>query len=133
MAIRLREVEGVLIALCAAETDAMPNDVYIDDGQHYTLACPDDPNFPEHEDEDRPGYVILNEEQRYAITMKLNRDHKSNGLEPDAIQDELHNRLAETQKLRDAETELLKWLAAIDRADAATAYDPYNHVGSEVK
>ncbi len=39
MAIRLRKVEGTLIALCAAETDPMPDDVYLDDGQHYAIAA----------------------------------------------------------------------------------------------
>lgn len=39
MAIRLRTVAGIRIALCAAETDAMPGDVYLDDGEHYALAA----------------------------------------------------------------------------------------------
>ncbi len=39
MAIRLRKVNGMLIALCAAETAAMPDDVYLDDGQHYAIAA----------------------------------------------------------------------------------------------
>lgn len=39
MAIRLRTVNGVRVALCAAETDAMPGDVYLDDGEHYALAA----------------------------------------------------------------------------------------------
>ncbi|WP_119305214.1 hypothetical protein [Dongia deserti] len=39
MAIRLRTVNGVRIALCAAETDPMPGDVYLDDGDHYALAA----------------------------------------------------------------------------------------------
>ena len=39
MAIRLRDVDGVLVALCAAKTNAQPNDVYLDDAQHYALAC----------------------------------------------------------------------------------------------
>lgn len=39
MAIRLRTVSGLRVALCAAETDAMPGDVYIDDGDHYALAA----------------------------------------------------------------------------------------------
>lgn len=38
MAIRLRTVSGVRIALCAVETDAQPGDVYLDDGEHYALA-----------------------------------------------------------------------------------------------
>lgn len=39
MAIRLRSVGGVRVALCAAETDAMPGDLYLDDGDHYALAA----------------------------------------------------------------------------------------------
>ena len=39
MAIRLRTVSGVRVALCAAETDAMPGDVYLDDGEQYALAA----------------------------------------------------------------------------------------------
>jgi len=38
MAIRLREVDGVQVALCAAKTFAEPGDVYIHDGWHYALA-----------------------------------------------------------------------------------------------
>lgn len=39
MAIRLRTVDGVRVALCAAETDPKPGDVYLDDGEHYALAA----------------------------------------------------------------------------------------------
>lgn len=39
MAIRLRTVNGVRVALCAAETDAQPGDVYLDDSDHYALAA----------------------------------------------------------------------------------------------
>jgi hypothetical protein len=39
MAIRLRTVEGVRVALCAVESDAQPGDVYLDDGDHYALAA----------------------------------------------------------------------------------------------
>lgn len=39
MAIRIRSVNGVRVALCAAETDPMPGDVYLDDGDHYALAA----------------------------------------------------------------------------------------------
>lgn len=39
MAIRIREVEGVLIALCAAETDPQEGDLYLDDNAHYALAA----------------------------------------------------------------------------------------------
>jgi hypothetical protein len=39
MAIRLRRIEGCLVALCAAETDAEPGDRYLDDEEHYALAA----------------------------------------------------------------------------------------------
>jgi len=39
MAIRLRTVEGRRIALCAAETDAIPGDIYLDNNDHYALAA----------------------------------------------------------------------------------------------
>lgn len=39
MSIRLRTVGGVRVAVCAAETDEMPGDVYLDDGEHYALAA----------------------------------------------------------------------------------------------
>jgi hypothetical protein len=37
MAIRLRIVQGKLIAVCAARTVEKPGDFYLDDGQHYAL------------------------------------------------------------------------------------------------
>lgn len=39
MAIRIRRVDGVLVALCAVETDEKPGDLYLDDGMHYALAA----------------------------------------------------------------------------------------------
>lgn len=43
MAIRLRTVEldgqKIRVALCAAETDPEPGDVYLDDGDHYAIAA----------------------------------------------------------------------------------------------
>lgn len=39
MAIRLRTVNGVMIALCAVESDPMPDDLYLDDAHHYALAA----------------------------------------------------------------------------------------------
>lgn len=39
MSIRLRRVCGEWVALCAAETVALPGDIYLDDGLHYALAC----------------------------------------------------------------------------------------------
>lgn len=39
MAIRLRTVAGLRVALCAAETNALPGDVYVDDGDHHALSA----------------------------------------------------------------------------------------------
>lgn len=39
MAIRLRMVKGHCVALCAYETDEKKGDIYLDDSQHYALAC----------------------------------------------------------------------------------------------
>ncbi len=39
MAIRLRNVSGTRVALCAVETDPLPGDVYLDDADHYALVA----------------------------------------------------------------------------------------------
>ncbi len=39
MAIWLRHVNGLLVALCAAETDPKMGDEYLDDAEHYALAA----------------------------------------------------------------------------------------------
>ena len=39
MAIRLRTVGCVRVALCAVETDPQPDDLYLDDADHYALMC----------------------------------------------------------------------------------------------
>ena len=39
MAIRLRTVDGVRVALCAVEADPRPDDLYLDDADHYALMC----------------------------------------------------------------------------------------------
>ncbi len=38
MAIRLREVKGEPMAICAAYSEEKPGDIYIDDSWHYALA-----------------------------------------------------------------------------------------------
>lgn len=45
MAIRLRAVDGHLIAVCAARSVAKPGDVYLDDEQHHALAVKFDQDF----------------------------------------------------------------------------------------
>ena len=39
MSIRVRVVDGTMIALCAAETDEKSGDLYLDDNVHYALAA----------------------------------------------------------------------------------------------
>lgn len=90
MAIRLRTVGGIRVALCAAETDELPDDTYLHDGDHYALAA------------------------------KFSRDWSGQVAgwpypEEWAAMD--------SQKLRDAEEELNKWLAS-DQARANNAPRP---------
>lgn len=79
MAIRLRSVGGVRVALCAVESDEHPGDIYLDDGDHYALAA------------------------------KFSRDwigHPS-------VEYPIEWAAMDTQKLRDAEEELIKWQASL--------------------
>ena len=39
MAIRIRRVDNLTVALCAVETDEVPGDLYLDDAAHYALAA----------------------------------------------------------------------------------------------
>jgi hypothetical protein len=39
VAIRIRQVNGYTVALCAVETDAMEGDIYLDDNIQYALAA----------------------------------------------------------------------------------------------
>jgi hypothetical protein len=39
MAIRLRTVDGIRVALCAVESDVKPGDIYLDDADHLALAA----------------------------------------------------------------------------------------------
>ena len=38
MAIRIRNIKGKIVALCAAKTKAEKNDIYLDDNVHHALA-----------------------------------------------------------------------------------------------
>ena len=82
MAIRIRTINGITIALCAAETDPVDGDIYIDDSAHYALAA----KFCK----DWQGKII--DWQYPEIWAEM-----------------------ETQKKRDAETELKKWLDNLER------------------
>ncbi len=37
MAIRIREINGITVALCAAKTTAEDDDIYLDDSVHHAL------------------------------------------------------------------------------------------------
>ena len=98
MAVRLRTVNGVRVALCAAETDEKPGDVYLDDGDHYALAA------------------------------KFRRDWY--GQMNDFMYPEEWAAM-DSQKLRDAEEELKRWLDQYEQVpdrDAAV----FRHVGIPV-
>lgn len=75
MSIRLRTVSGTRVALCAAETDPMPGDVYLDDADHGALSA------------------------------KFAQDWRG---QPDVEHPDVWA-VMETQKLRDAREELVKW------------------------
>lgn len=80
MAIRIRIVEGLPVALCAAETDPKPGDIYLHDGIHS------------------------------ALSTKFGLDWQSMGFISDPpIDDELVVRM-ESQKVRDAVETLNAWL-----------------------
>ena len=39
MAIRIRTVDRMRVALCAVESDAKPDDIYLDDAVHHALSA----------------------------------------------------------------------------------------------
>lgn len=80
MAIRLRILGDLTVALCAAETDARPGDIYLDDACHR------------------------------ALSTKFGLDWQSMGFIADPPIDQEISALMATQKMRDAEQELDKWL-----------------------
>lgn len=47
MSIRIRVVDGVTVALCAARSMAKDGDVYLDDAQHQALTAKFDADFAE--------------------------------------------------------------------------------------
>jgi hypothetical protein len=82
MAIRIRQINGVTIALCAAETDAKPGDLYLDDNIHH------------------------------ALTTKFGLDWQSEGILAESLADPILARLMLTEKVRpskDVEIMLRTW------------------------
>lgn len=82
MSIRIRTVNGMRVALCAAETDPAPGDIYLDDADHYALAA------------------------------KFMRDWQESGLMEKSVEGWVEWPVMDSQKVRDAKTELEQWHAA---------------------
>lgn len=71
MSIRIRTVDGVLVALCAARTVEEPGDVYLDDNQHHALAEKfaadfQSEGFNTHPYDDRAALIRVAEEAPHA-------------------------------------------------------------------
>jgi hypothetical protein len=81
MAIRIRKVNGITVALCAAETDPQEGDIYLDDSVHH------------------------------ALSTKFGLDWESMGFITNPPIDQDVAEAMESQKIRDAKEELEKWLA----------------------
>jgi len=65
MAIRLRIVDGVRVALCAAKTKSEVGDIYLNDGWHYAISRKYWRDYDEIEIVDEKHTKIINEiEQR---------------------------------------------------------------------
>lgn len=79
MAIRLRQVDGVTVALCAAESDAQPTDLYLDGNAHH------------------------------ALMVKFEMDLHREGVIASPPNDARTVALMETQKVRDAQEECRRW------------------------
>jgi hypothetical protein len=92
MAIRLRTVKGVRVALCAVETDEQPDDVYLDDADHYALAAKFCQDF---RNEDLPEY----EREWSALATQKRRDAK----------EELEKWIAEKERI----LERAAWLESV--------------------
>lgn len=80
MAIRIRKVLGVTVAVCAAETDEKPGDIYLDDSIHH------------------------------ALSTKFGLDWKSMGFISDPPIDTDLALLMEAEKVRDAKASLEEWI-----------------------
>jgi len=79
MAIRIRKVNGVTVALCAVETDAKRGDLYLDDGAHH------------------------------ALSTKFGLDFKSMGFLKESHADPALVEIMLDEKLRDAKHEIERW------------------------
>ncbi len=57
MAIRIRVVDGVMVALCAARSVAKEGDIYLDDAVHQALADKETRHWYEREKVDSRGWI----------------------------------------------------------------------------
>ena len=66
MAIRIRRVKGTTVALCAAQTQPLPDDQYLDDAAHHALTCKFERDFEsmgfmvDPPNKDEPEWRIMN-------------------------------------------------------------------------
>lgn len=81
MAIRIRAIHGITVALCAVETDPKPGDIYLDDAAHH------------------------------ALSTKFGLDWNEEGFLAESMADPELVFVMESQKVRDAKQELERWLA----------------------
>lgn len=88
MSIRLRVVDGTLVALCAARSVEKPGDVYLDDGQHYALAEKFWRDYPE---------LAINVDA--AVEAIVDREESNNPARKDW--DQVYGRARETQNEQD--------------------------------
>ena len=79
MAIRIREINGITVALCAVESDERLGDIYLDDAAHH------------------------------ALTTKFGLDWQLMGFIANPPIDNYIAKIMTTQKVRDAEEEHERW------------------------
>ncbi|MEK6881321.1 MAG: hypothetical protein AABY22_16990 [Nanoarchaeota archaeon] len=87
MAIRIRKVNGITVALCAVESDPQDGDLYLDDAIHH------------------------------ALSTKFGLDWQSMGFIDNPPIDEEIKKVMENQKIRDAKQEYKKWAEEASRTE----------------
>jgi hypothetical protein len=78
MAIRIRKVGGELVALCAAKSQALEGDIYLDDGEHYALSRKYWRDYPE---------IAIVDAEDIARAASQDRGEVMNKLTPEALRD----------------------------------------------
>ncbi len=68
MAIRLRTVNGIHVALCAAKTSPIQGDIYIDDAFHYAISQKYWRDYDEIE-------IVDEEHNRLVASIEVNDEH----------------------------------------------------------